>query len=264
MESDLNGILIEGELFDFNTAKRRLPPTLRGLIVHRLMDAPPVRHAEPTMVLSLDDEPWRPSQRLFELAAQISVNAPKISHPYLSKRQGGGPRWYEVFPGEHYHLLTVLCQLLRPGVVWEFGTDTGMGTVALLEGLNETAKVYTVDIDSWMSKTGLWLTPHDFVSGRLTQVISDMKAPDLFVRYRDAMADAELLFVDGPKDGFTEAAFLEQLATVPFRHSPIIVFDDIRLMNMLAIWRSIHHPKMDLTSFAHWSGTGLIDWTAKG
>jgi predicted O-methyltransferase YrrM len=212
------------------------------------------------MVLSLDDEPWQPSQRLFDLSVQLAAMTPLISHPLLSSRAGSGQRWYEQFPGEHYHLLTAICRLLMPTTVWEFGTDTGMSTVALLEGVDPGARIYTVDIDSWKSKQGPWLIADDFSSGQVTQVVSDMKAPDLFERYRDNMAGAELVFVDGPKDGFTEAAFLTLLATVPFRRHPIIVFDDIRLMNMLRTWRSIQHPKMDLTSFGHWSGTGLVDW----
>ena len=180
----------------------------------------------------------------------------------LSSRTGGGPRWYEQFPGEHYHLLTAICLLLRPSTIWEFGTDTGMSTVALLECLGSEGKIYTVDIDSWESKQHPWLRSDDFRSGRVTQVISDMKAAELFVRCRDSMTDAGLIFVDGPKDGSTETAFLELLTTVPFQRNPIIVFDDIRLMNMVFVWRSIQRPKMDMTSFGHWSGTGLVDWSS--
>jgi predicted O-methyltransferase YrrM len=137
-----------------------------------------------------------------------------------------------------------------------------MSTVALLEGLDPRAKVYTVDIDSWECKSRPWLISSDFGAGIVRQIISDMKAPDLFVRHGESLAEAELVFVDGPKDGSTEAAFLDLLATIPFRRNPIIIFDDIRLMNMVFVWRSIQRPKMDLTSFGHWSGTGLVDWCA--
>jgi hypothetical protein len=41
-----------------------------------------------------------------------------------------------------------------------------------------------------------------------------------------------------------------------------LVFDDIRIWNMLRIWREIVRPKLDLTSFGHWTGTGIVDWTA--
>jgi hypothetical protein len=42
---------------------------------------------------------------------------------------------------------------------------------------------------------------------------------------------------------------------------PIVIFDDIRLMSMVYIRRSIDKPKLDITSFGHWSGTGLVEWT---
>jgi hypothetical protein len=38
------------------------------------------------------------------------------------------------------------------------------------------------------------------------------------------------------------------------------MFDDTRVLNMIEIWRRLNRPKLDLTSFGHWSGTGLVDW----
>ena len=40
----------------------------------------------------------------------------------------------------------------------------------------------------------------------------------------------------------------------------IVMFDDIRMWNMIKIWRDIKRSKMDLTSFGHWSGTGMVHW----
>jgi predicted O-methyltransferase YrrM len=227
------------------------------------MSTPSVRHTEPSMLLSLDDESWQPSKRLFDLSAQLAAIIPEITHPILSSRMGGGPRLYDQFPGEHYHLLTAICRLLKPSIVWEFGTDTGMSTVAMLEGLGPETKLYTVDIESWNSKKEPWLVDDDFNSGRVTQVISDMKAVELFSKYSDIISRAELIFVDGPKDDVTEVEFLKMIMKIMFYHNPIIIFDDIRLMNMLYIWRDIQRPKMDITSFGHWSGTGLVDWVPK-
>lgn len=36
--------------------------------------------------------------------------------------------------------------------------------------------------------------------------------------------------------------------------------DDIRVWTMLKTWREISYPKLDLTSFGHWSGTGIIEF----
>jgi hypothetical protein len=42
--------------------------------------------------------------------------------------------------------------------------------------------------------------------------------------------------------------------------APVLVFDDTRVRNMLHTWRDVRRPKLDLTSFGHWSGTGLVHW----
>jgi hypothetical protein len=47
---------------------------------------------------------------------------------------------------------------------------------------------------------------------------------------------------------------------VQFTAGPILVLDDIRLWTMLEIWRSVSWPKLDVTSFGHWSGTGMVDY----
>jgi hypothetical protein len=54
-----------------------------------------------------------------------------------------------------------------------------------------------------------------------------------------------------------ERVFFEQMCALPRRNRVVLFFDDIRVPNMIAIWRSITRPKLDLTSFGHWSGTGL-------
>jgi hypothetical protein len=67
-----------------------------------------------------------------------------------------------------------------------------------------------------------------------------------------------MFFIDASKDGTTERKLLANLETIPFRKPPLLVFDDIRLMNMVPIWRGLKYPKLDVTSFGHWSGTGLV------
>jgi hypothetical protein len=98
----------------------------------------------------------------------------------------------------------------------------------------------------------------------VTQLVFNMKSEVLFANCRDSLSEADLIFVDGPKDGTTEGVFLSLLEKVPFRRSPIVVFGDIRLMSMVDVWRGIQRPKMDMTSFGHWSGTGLVDWRPPG
>ena len=74
------------------------------------------------------------------------------------------------------------------------------------------------------------------------------------------LEDAELIFMDALKDGIQEYKFLENLSTVKFKNKCLFLFDDIRLWNMLDIWFHMDKPKLDLTSFGHWSGTGIVEW----
>ena len=73
-----------------------------------------------------------------------------------------------------------------------------------------------------------------------------------------------MIFIDAAHNGETEKKILENLQTVSFKKPPLIVMDDIRVWTMLKCWREIPFPKLDLTSFGHWSGTGIVQMdTAK-
>ncbi len=47
-------------------------------------------------------------------------------------------------------------------------------------------------------------------------------------------------------------------ATPPVARS--VMFEDIRPWGMLSFRQEIERAKLDLTSFGHWSGTGLVDY----
>jgi hypothetical protein len=80
------------------------------------------------------------------------------------------------------------------------------------------------------------------------------------LKYKDILKTADFIFLDASKDGVTEKRFLENFNLVPFRDRMLLLLDDIRLWNMLKIWRDISMPKLDITSFGHWSGTGIVEW----
>jgi predicted O-methyltransferase YrrM len=109
---------------------------------------------------------------------------------------------------------------------------------------------------------GTVLTDADFSDGRLVQVIDDLQKPEIVEKHRETLENADFIFIDAAKDGVMEQRFIDNLKPLRFKNAPIVMFDDIRVWNMLAIWRQLDRPKLDLTSFGHWSGTGLVDWTA--
>src|ERR1019366_4398472 len=53
-----------------------------------------------------------------------------------------------------------------------------------------------------------------------------------------------------------ERGFVRGFEQIGLANGPIVMFVDIRLWGMLSFWQEIERPKLDLTSFGHWSGTG--------
>ena len=220
----------------------------------------PARHKEVSIIASMDDEPARPSRRLMDIALQAVSVAMDVALPIYEGRASKEPHWFDTWPGEHYRLLAALVRTLKPKTVIEIGTFTGMGTLALAQDLQPSGTLTTFDLLAWNSFADTWLAPADFSEGRVRQVLHDISTPGGIEPHRALFESADLIFVDGPKDGRTEADILVNLSTLNLSRDVVIVFDDIRVVNMIDIWRRVGQPKMDMTSFGHWSGTGLIDW----
>lgn len=166
-----------------------------------------------------------------------------------------GSHWYNVFPGEHYRLLKALVTEIDPKVVVEIGTHTGMATVAMQQ--SNKGVIHTFDIVPWdMDGTHL---DEKFFGARAAQHVADLSDPDEFARYFEILDQADMVFMDACKDGVFEYKMLELFRRLEPRPGKILVMDDIMLVNMIDLWHGIKAPKMDMTSFGHWSGTGLVD-----
>ena len=129
--------------------------------------------------------------------------------------------------------------------------------------LRPDGRIVTFDLRPWAKERDTVLREEDFADGRIVQVCDDLSNPLVFPLHLATLQAAELIFVDAAKDGAQETRILENLASITFNAPPIVVLDDIRLWNMLEIWREVTRPKLDVTSFGHWSGTGLIEWASE-
>jgi predicted O-methyltransferase YrrM len=166
----------------------------------------------------------------------------------------------ETWPGEHYKLLKSICQVLKPDLVVEIGTFEGPSALSMLEGMNKSSRLVTFDIVPWKCIPTTWLKTTDFDNGRLAQIVGDLSKPEVFRMHQALFESADLIFIDGPKDIVFETQLLDRLETISLKKDTLVVVDDIRKWNMLKIWKYLARPKLDFTSFGHWSGTGLIDW----
>jgi predicted O-methyltransferase YrrM len=170
------------------------------------------------------------------------------------------PRHPDAWPGEHYKLLSALVALLAPTTIIEIGTATGLSALTMKSALGDDGKIVTFDVVPWHQYPRAVLRQDDFNDGRLEQRLDDLSTPAGWQANADLLTQAEFILVDALHDGVQERGFLRGFDQIGLDAGPIVMFDDIRLWGMLAFWQEITRPKLDLTSFGHWSGTGLVDY----
>ena len=219
------------------------------------------RHIEYSMLYSEDDALSHPNERLMDIASEAIAYARRTDVQDICRclrdRFSYPSEAINLWPGEHYRLMAGLLQALRPKLVIEIGTAEGISALSMLKYLPPESQIVTFDIIPWGKYPRSCLTGEDFAGGRLRQIVDDLGEREVFQRHFGLLDRADLVFVDAAKDGVLEPKLMTHFETLTFRARPLFVFDDIRLWNMLAVWRAIRWPKLDLTSFGHWCGTGL-------
>lgn len=193
-----------------------------------------------------------------DTALQAVAAVRSIDLQWLAERDPSA--FANVWPGEHYKLLAALVGLLRPSTVVEIGTATGASALAMKSALVKDAKLVTFDVVPWHAVPSAVLRDSDFADGRLEQRCDDLSTPGGWQANADLLRSAEFIFLDALHDGIQERNFLRGFDEVGLAAGPIVMLDDIRLWRMLSFWQDIQRPKLDLTSFGHWSGTGLVDY----
>jgi predicted O-methyltransferase YrrM len=217
----------------------------------------PGRHFELSVVAPLEEGSGSAAPDLLELGLRAARRASDVDLTALHERSDTARHYLSLFPGEHYRLLAALISCLEAKLVTEIGTYTGLSALTMLTSLDADARLVTFDVIPWEQIAGTALRADDFASGRLEQRIGDLSDPEVYARHRVLLADSDMIFVDGPKDGRFESDFIRLLLSTPRTKRALLVFDDIRLWNMLRVWAELDLPKLDLTSFGHWSGTGI-------
>lgn len=236
----------------------------RPALLRRLLPVPiRARHIEYSLIASADDD-VRPSERLLSIMPLVLQRAMNLQLDDLEPRiPPNFPYPPSQWPGEHYRLLAALVAVLQPQCVIEIGTEAGLSALALKQYLPPHGKVVTFDLRPWHTYPETCLTEKDFADHRLVQYTDDLSDPAILQRHESLLQRAELIFLDAAKDGVMEPRFLANLRQIYFVKPPLLVLDDIRVWTMLKVWREISNPKLDLTSFGHWTGTGLVDWLGK-
>lgn len=177
---------------------------------------------------------------------RIDLNLPAIAAMDLERFRAHVPPDYQEYfwkpPGqEHYRLLAYLSTLFSGVTIVDVGTDAGCSAMALSSNL--TSRVVSFDI--------------------VNRRRCDIQLPNVEFRIQDALSDQPLLLgsplvlLDTAHEGPYEHAFYHALSERGYKG--LLVVDDLYLNDaMKDFWESISHPKYDLSSVGHWSGTGIV------
>ena len=218
------------------------------------------RHVIPSACCSVDDDPAAQSWNDWFLVANAVIQAAQIEFAVDAEM-------INVLPGDHYRLIGGLIRCLRPKKLVDIGTAQGISARVMCDVAPLEANVSTFDIIPWDNKEAFpktYVTEDDFASKKLIQYTEDLKNPSVFQKYLPLLNSAEFIMLDGPKDGQFEwilARLMAENLKPAEKGARFLFIDDIRFENMLGLWRMIASPKIDLTSFGHFSGSGLVDIT---
>ena len=233
---------------------------LKPKLLKQLLPKPvKAEQVEVSMVASMHDEPAVPTAWLLDVCLRAAEAARTANLSEVSQRIKDGPDYPGIWPGEHYKLLAGFVKYLKPKTVIEIGTFRGIGTLALAKYLPETGMIATFDPVPWNKVATTALRQSDFCD-RFVQFNDDLADLRAVEKHQSLLRSADLFFIYAAKDGVMEHHFIRNLKAIGLKPNAVVLFDDIRLWNMLDIWRSIDFPKLDLTSFGHWSGTGVVQW----
>jgi len=231
-------------------------PSLKTLL------PPPVKaeHGEYSMILSACDKPARLTPELLDVSLRAVELASKVDLGEIALRNEQAKVYGNLWPGEHYKLLAGLVLAIAPTTVIEIGTSTGFSALCLKRFLPEGGKLITFDIVPWKQYPDTLFMEADFEDQKIVQYVDDLGEESVILKYAKDLEDASLIFIDASHDGHLEERLILNLEKIAFKKKVFILFDDIRVWTMLKMWREISYPKVDLTSFGHWSGTGLVEF----
>lgn len=161
-------------------------------------------------------------------------------------------------PGEHYQIISKLVQKLSIKNALEIGTFRGLGTLSIAVMLRNQGKTFTNDLLPWSDFDSV-LSEELIVDLGIVQKLEDFSDITNQAKFEEICGMVDFLFLDGPKDGEFEYKILKLISTMKQSKAKYLFIDDIKFENMIPLWRSIDSPKLDITSFGHWSGSGLVD-----
>ena len=200
---------------------------------------------------------------------------PYLIPKYKIPHQQGGYGFYDKSGIEHYSVLAYLSTLYNNTTILDIGTFQGGSALAL--SYNQNNKVISIDIE-YQIETNIDLPNIEFLKGDILSKdgLSDpltsnsINTQGLFsvdlhkVDGLKLIQSADLILYDTKHNGIIEKEFHDHLIKTNWQG--ICIWDDIKYranhqvrQGMQDFWNSIDDKqKIDITKYAHWTGTGLV------
>lgn len=227
------------------------------ILSKKLLHDNKIRDVRPSLIYSL--EGTEISDDLVLIATEAIKRASRIKLG-CGKKNLSDSKFLNEFPGEHYRILSSIVNVTNASEVIEIGTYTGLGTLSIKEGFANSGKISTFDLVAW-NKLNLdsHFIDEDFRDGSIEQIIGDLSDNSFFEKNFNKLNNANIIFMDAPKDDNFEYKMMRLFLKLDKKKGKLLILDDIKFVNMIDLWRSVKSPKIDLSSFGHWTGTGVID-----
>jgi predicted O-methyltransferase YrrM len=163
----------------------------------------------------------------------------------------------------HYCFLTSTATALNAKVVIDVGTASGSSMTAFL--LAPSVKfVHSFDINplegnkEWVSKESFHHITNYLAQRKdnWVQYVSDLTLKSNFTTHASIFEQADIILVDIDHSGKSEQILLSYFEST-VKKDCLIIWDDIRVSTMQQFWDKMTHPKLDVGSIGHGSGTGI-------
>lgn len=153
---------------------------------------------------------------------------------------------------QEYRLYSYLSTFFNDIIILDIGTSHGRSAIALSH--NETNKVISYDIYNHIQNNNHKIYSKSNIEFRIKNVLDDL-TPEF-------VSKCKIIIIDIDHYEIIERQIINKLIDCGF--SGIILLDDIHhpypdmYKAMQILWKGINLPKFDITSYGHWSGTGMI------
>lgn len=183
-----------------------------------------------------------------EISNSILDNFQLINKEYLVDKT-----FYDLPSGQQeYHLYSYLTTFFNNTVILDIGTLNGRSAVSLSH--NETNQVISYNITDDICNPNHKIYTKSNIEFRIKDILEDLT--EEFVK------KVKIIVIDIDHFETIETKIIKKLDELHF--SGIILLDDIhrtivsRPNYIQRLWNKLPYRKIDITRYAHWSGTGAI------